>query len=375
MSPTYDVAVIGGGIVGCAIAAELAGRGAGVLLLERERISCGASSAAAGMLAAQSEAYAPDAWFDLLLRARAEHEPLARLLREETGVDVGYRREGVLRVAVTEGDRPELRHRAAWQRAAGLAAEWLEPDNACRLEPELSRDISGALWCPDEAQVHSPRLTQALGLLAVRRGAVLQEGAAVSRLELAGNRVVAVQAQSQRWAVGAVVLAAGVWSAGVEGPAAKLPLEPVKGQIVAARLGPGCMPRRIVWGADAYLVPKASGELLVGATEEPSFDTQPTLGAISGLVNAGSRLIPGLASMPLSSAWAGLRPALPDRRPVLGPIRDVEGLFVAVGHYRNGILLGPITGRLMADLVLGQPTDVDVTPYSPDRFTRELVPA
>ena len=369
---TYDVAVVGGGIIGCAVAAELAERGARVVLLERERIGCGASSAAAGMLAPQAEAQGPDTWFRLLLDARTEHEPLACRLRHETGLDVGYRRDGVLRIAQNEAERGELQTRGAWQREFDLAAEWLEPEDAVRLEPALVADIAGALWLPDEAQVHSPRLVQALSVLAARRGAELREGAAVMSVETSVGRVSGVRTAAERIHAPAVVLAGGVWTSSVVG--AKLPLEPVKGQIVSA-VATQAAPRRMIWGSGAYLTPKSDGQLLIGATEEPGvFDTRTTLGAISGLIDAGARLVPGLAGLPLNGAWAGLRPALPDRRPAVGALGEPEGLFVATGHYRNGILLGPLTGKLIARLVLGEAPEVDLEAYSPRRFLRQLAP-
>jgi glycine oxidase len=356
---TYDVAIVGGGVIGCAIAAELADAGAKVVLLERDRIGAGASGAAAGMLAPQTEAHAPDPWFDLLLAARAEHEPLSCRLRHETGIDVGYRRDGVLRVAVSEPERRELRARAEWQQAAGLPVEWLEPDDAQRLEPTVSPDIAGALWLPDESQVQSPRLVQALALLAQRRGAHIREGAPVLGVEKD-----AVRTAAERVSVGAVVLAGGVGSAFVDG--ARLPVVPVKGQIACGQLTPACAPRHIVWGAGAYLTPKAGGELLVGATEEEgTYDTRPTLGGIAGLIAAGTQLLPTLRDMPLVQAWAGLRPALPDRKPALGRLGD---LFVATGHYRNGVLLGPLTGKLIAQLVLGKQPTWDLTAYAPERL-------
>ncbi len=359
---TYDVAVVGGGVVGCAVACELAGHGASVILLERERVGSGASSAAAGMLAPQSEAHPPEEWQQLLLAARAEHEPLAARLREETGVDVGYRRDGVLRIACTEAERRELQERAASQRADGLAAEWLEPEDAVRLEPALSPEIAGALWLPEESQVHSPRLVQALALLATRLGVDVREGAPV--LGVASQAVII---PNERLSAGVVVLAGGVWTAAIEG--VSLPLQPVKGQIVSAA-ATAAAPRHMIWGPGAYLTPKADGQLLIGATEEPgNFDTRPTLSALSGLIARGAQLVPSLAGLPLNTAWAGLRPALPDRLPAIGRLADA--LFAATGHFRNGILLGPLTGKLIARLVLGEDPGVDLRLYSPDRFARE----
>ncbi|MFI5267395.1 MAG: glycine oxidase ThiO [Chloroflexota bacterium] len=367
MTPTYDVAVVGAGVIGCAIASELAVRGAKVVLLERDRVCSGASGAAAGMLAPQTEAQAADPWFELLLAARAEHESLACKLRHETGIDVGYRRDGVLRVAVSAGERQELRDRGNWQQRLGLAVEWLEPEDALRLEAGLSPDLAGALWLPHEAQVQSPRLVQGLALLAQRLGVDVREGTPVVGVDMAAGRVGSLRTGAERISAGAVVLAAGVWTPFMDG-VKRLPVEPVKGQIVSGLQGAGCAPRHIVWGAGAYLVPKAGGELLIGATEEAGYDARPTLGGMAGLVRAGTRLMPAIAGMPLNSAWAGLRPALPDRLPALGRLREVDGLFVATGHYRNGVLLGPLTGKLMAQLVLGEPLAHDLAPYSPARF-------
>ena len=367
LTPTYDVAVVGGGVIGCAIACELAQRGATVVLLERDRVCAGASGAAAGMLAPQTEAHAADPWFELLLAARAEHEPLACRLRHDTGIDVGYRRDGVLRIAANAEERRELRERAEWQQRLGLAAEWLEPDEALHREPGLSPDLAGALWLPDEAQVRSPRLVQALALLAQRLGVDVREAVPVIGIETANGRTTGVRTPAERVSAGAVVLAAGVWTSFIDG-ARCLPLQPVKGQIVSGLQSAGCAPRNIVWGSGAYLVPKAGGELLVGATEEPGYDARPTLGGMAGLVKAGARLMPAIAGMPLNGAWAGLRPALPDRRPALGRLGEVDGLFVATGHYRNGVLLGPLTGKLMAQLVLGERPAHDLSPYSAARL-------
>ena len=359
---TYDVAIVGAGVIGCATACELAERGAKVILLERDRVCSGASGAAAGMLAPQSEAHAGNAWLDLLLAARAEHAPLACKLRHETGIDVGYKRDGVLRIAANEAEREELRQRAEWQQSAGLAAKWLDPEEALRLEPALAPDLAGALWLPEEAQVQSPRLVQALALHAQHLGVELREGTPVTAV--AGGEVIT---PTERITAGAIVIAAGVWTPFVEG-LAHVPIKPVKGQMVCATPSPACAPRHVVWGEGAYLTPKAGGELLIGSTEEEGYDARPTLAGIARLVAAGAAIMPAVAGMPLHSAWAGLRPALPDRLPALGPVPGRDRLFLATGHYRNGVLLGPLTGKLMAQLVLGQPPSHDLTAYSPARL-------
>ena len=363
---SYDVAVVGAGAIGCALTVELAERGASVVLLERERVCAGASGAAAGMLAPQTEADTADPWFELLLAARAEHEPLACRLRHDTGIDVGYRRDGVLRVAAGEHERAELQARAAWQSQRGLAIEWLEPEDARKLEPALAPDLAGALWLPDESQLQSPRLVQALAVQAQRLGVDIREGTPVIGLDQPAGKLTGVRTPAERISAGAVVLAAGVWSGLVDG-VPPLPLAPVKGQMACAWPG-GAAPRHVVWGAGAYLTPKAGGELLIGATMEPSWDARPTLGAIAGLIAEGARLLPVVAAMPLHGAWAGLRPALPDHLPAIGPVPGLDGLFVATGHYRNGILLAPLTAKLLAPVILGEAPVSELAPYSPARL-------
>ncbi|MBV8087637.1 MAG: glycine oxidase ThiO [Chloroflexi bacterium] len=364
---SFDTLVVGGGVIGCAVAWELAKRGQRVAVLERDAVGCGASGMAAGMLAPQSEAHGPDAWFQLLLAARQLHADLVDQLREESGVDVHYRADGVLRVAMDDAEARELRERAGWQRAAGLRAEWLCADEARRLEPGLAPDVAGALWAPQEAHVNAEHVTDALRIAGRRRGVTFRERTAVTELVSDGDRVSAVRtSRGDALAAGAVVLATGPWMPPLPSGAA-LPLSPVKGQIVVGRGEPL---GRVVWGRDAYLVPKAGQRLFVGATEEDgTFDSRPTLGAVGELIAAGSRLVPSVRELILHGVRTGLRPATPDRRPVLGEWPGLDGLYVAGGHFRNGILLAPLTGRLMAQLICGEAPDHDLAPYSPARFT------
>ncbi|MGH2469864.1 MAG: glycine oxidase ThiO, partial [Chloroflexota bacterium] len=359
---TFDVAVIGGGIIGCAIAWELARRGPRVVLLERERLAAGASGAAAGMLAPQSEAQGPGAWLDLLLRARDGWTEVSEELRAETGVSVEYQRGGVLRVAMNAEERAELVARVAWQRELGLEVEWLATGEACRREPALSPEVAGALWAPREAQLRPARAVQALAAAAAAKGVVVREGQAVYGALRSGRRVSGVSTSAGIIHCGAVVAAAGAWSAWLP-ELAGLPLGPVKGQIVAAQVPPEGGPRHIVWGRGAYITPKAGGELFIGATEEEGvFDARPTLGALAGLVTRASQLVPCISHLPLLASWAGLRPALPDRLPVLAASPELQGLYVATGHFRNGILLAPVTADAVSGLL--------ATGELPDGFAR-----
>ena len=250
--PAPDVLIVGGGVIGCSIAYYLALAGVRVLLLERDQIAAGASGVAAGMLAPQVEAAFDDPFFELTLLGRSEHAGLAATLLDEVGLDVEYRATGILRVARDEAERVELRRRQAWQTARGLIAEWLEPAELGAREPLLrgaaGRLLAGGLWLPDEGQVRSPRLVQALAAASVRRGARVIEGAWATSLTTSGAAVTAVESPVGRFVAGSYVLAAGVWSRDIAKTAGlELPVRPVKGQIVVLRAPRGSpAPRRLV---------------------------------------------------------------------------------------------------------------------------------
>jgi len=363
-----DVVVVGGGVIGCAIAYHLAAAGVGVTLCERNEVAGEASGAAAGMLAPLSESPRPGPFVELCLASLRLYPALADVLHEETGIDIQYLPSGILRVALTEDQERELRHRLEWQSALGLPLEWVDGEALRRLEPRLA-PARGALYSPQEHQVSAGRLTQALAQAATRRGAVLQQGAAVTGLLANGRRVTGVRTASGKVSAGHVVLAAGPWTgAFARRLGVPLPVRPVRGQMLA--FADFALPlRHIVWGEAAYLVPKANGFLFVGATvEDVGFRSATTVRGQSALRRSARGLVPSLAHSEIASSWAGLRPGSPDGLPILGPVPGWEGLSVAGGHYRNGILLAPITGRLMAQLVTKGKTEASLAPFSPARF-------
>ncbi|MDP8952405.1 MAG: glycine oxidase ThiO [Actinomycetota bacterium] len=370
MSPAADVAIVGGGIIGCSVAYYAARRGARVVLFEAERIGAGASGAAAGMLAAESEAYDPGPFLNLLLKSRALHEPLSEALYDETGLDVEYVRAGSLHVAPDESSRGNLAARYSWQKEQGLPAEWLDTDEARRLEPALPSDLAAGLYLPEEAQVNSPRLVRALAFAARARGAGIEEATPVTGLLTEGSRVTGVETLLGNVPAGAVVLAGGVLGAALsEELGVRLPVHPVKGEILAVRADPAPITAN-VWGSRCYLVPKRDGRVIVGATEEPGvYDRRPTLGGVADLSEAALNTVPSLARAPFESAWGGLRPGTPDERPILGPLEGWEGALIATGTYRNGVLLAPIVGESIAALALREEPPVDISPLSPERFT------
>ena len=342
--------VVGGGVIGCALAYELASRGSRVLVLERERLCAGASAGAGGMLAPQVEARAPGPLLELGLRSRAMFPEWC------AGLEVGMQFSGILRVTCDEAGAAGLRTRARWQGEQGLEARLCDAGECARLCPGLAPALLG-LWVPD-GQVDAPRLTLALGQAAVRAGAQVREGVVVTAIHDG-----AVDTPEGRVAAEAVVVATGAWS----GLLAGMAVRPVKGQRLMLR-HPGWAPPLVVWSDGCYLVPKAGGRVLVGATEEAQagFDRTVTAGAVAALATAAAQAAPPLAAAELAGAWAGLRPGTPDHLPLLGRLPGASRTWLATGHHRNGILLAPLTARLLGEAILrGAPLPAAC---APDRF-------
>ncbi len=357
MSDASDVIVVGGGVVGCAVAWFLAREGVAVTLLERGEIAGQASGAAAGMLAPLIEADPERDGGRVLLRwgrhCLEQFPALVAELRESAGVDPEYRGSGLLRVARDPAEA------AALERRAGLLADaevsWLAPDAARALEPQLAPDLAGALHSPREGHVRSPLLVRAYAQAAARRGARIETGAPVMALVRERARVVGVETAEGRRAAGQVVLCAGSWTPSfAAGLGAPLPVAPVRGQIVSLD-APDPPFSSIVWGGSTYLVPKLDGSVAVGATEEHvGFDRRVTAAGVRGLLEDAARLVPSLADASFRGAWVGLRPETPDHLPLVGPVPTLDGLLVAAGHFRTGVLLSPATGEIVRDGVLGK---------------------
>jgi glycine oxidase len=368
-----DVAIVGGGVIGCAIAYYLAERGASVTLIERQHLASGASGVAAGMLAPQVEAPFADSFFELALFGREQHEPLAETLRQDVGLDIEYRRTGILRVARTEAERVDLQRMLKWQSARELNVEWVEPEHLGEIEPLLKgvagRLLAGGLWLKDEAQVRGARLVHALAMAAIQRGARFVEGTPVIGLASERGKVTGVRVPDGTVQAATVVLSAGVWSPEVgQTVGIDLPVKPVKGQIVSLR-ALGKAPRQVLWSGECYLVPRPDGEIVLGATEEEgNHDVRPSVGGLNRLTEAALEIVPAVGSFSLDGFWAGLRPAAPDRYPIVGWAPGLEGLFVATAHYRNGILLGPLTGRRVADAVVDGGALREFAQFGPERF-------
>ena len=348
-----DVIVIGGGMIGCSVAEALTRRGAAVTVLERGRIGDGAPRAAAGMVWPTMRSERRDAWFDLCLAASTAYGGVAERLHAETGVDPEWRDDGALRVADGAAERDELRAKGEWMRDAGVDVAWLEIGEARRLEPGLAPDLAGALWLPSAGQVRGDLMAASLGRAAALRGADLREHTAVLGIEQRGDAVTGVRTPEGALSAGRVVLAAGAWSGPLSSALPRpLLVRPVKGQSLLAAAPAGFV-RHVVYGTGGSLVPRRGGHVYIGATiEDAGFDTQPTLGGIAGRINGAARLVPGAASLALLETRAGLRPASPALVPIIGPVPESRGLIAATAHYRNGILLGPLTGEAVAEIIL-----------------------
>jgi glycine oxidase len=376
-APAPDVLVVGGGIIGASTTYALTLGGARVLVLERDQLAAGASGVAAGMLAPQVEAAFDDPFFALTLEGRASHLPLAATLLDDVGLDVECRTTGIVRIAQDEAERVELQRRWRWQTARGLRAEWLEPAELGEREPLLGgvvgRLLAGGLWLPDEGQVRSPRLVQALAAASVKRGARFAEGAWATELLVEGSRIAGVRTPRETLSAAQVVLAAGVWSADLLRPLGlDLPLAPVKGQILTLR-ALNQLPRHVIWSGDCYLVPKVDGQVVLGATEEDgNYDRRPTLAGLGRLTEAALEFLPWAGQLVVEGIWAGLRPAAPDRYPIVGRAPGLANLVLATGHYRNGVLLGPLTGQAIAQLIQTNTLPPAFVPFAPERL---LTPA
>ncbi|MFE6284067.1 glycine oxidase ThiO [Streptomyces sp. NPDC057877] len=377
MSRTSDVLVIGGGVIGLVTAWRAAQRGLTTAVVDPEP-GGGAAQVAAGMLAAVTELhYGEQTLLGLNLASARRYPDFAAELTELTGHDVGYRRSGTLAVALDTDDRAHLRELHALQRQSGLESEWLSGRDCRRLEPMLAPGVRGGLRVDGDHQI-DPRLLSTALVAACERAGVVFRRAWAERLTVVRERATGVLTRDgDQLTAEQVVLAAGSLSGRLAGvPDAVLPpVRPVKGQVLRLAVPERYAPflsrtvRAMVRGSHVYLVPRENGELVVGATsEELGWDTSVTAGGVYELLRDAHELLPGITELPLTETRAGLRPGSPDNAPLLGPTA-LDGLLLATGHFRNGVLLTPVTGDAMAHvLATGELPEV-ARPFTPQRFT------
>jgi glycine oxidase len=364
-----DVIVVGAGAIGTSIAYHLAKAGVKVAVFDRGRVGAEATGASAGMIQINPDRTTPPALSTLELESARLFPALAADLEARTGMDIGYRPAPLLHVALQEGEELALRTHRAWQVDHGVSVGWLDGPAVLDLDPTLSPAIRAALFYHDHHQLLPLNLAQALARAAVDLGAALYEGAGIDRLLVDGDRVVGVAVGGETVHAGEVVIANGAWaSSWSEALRTPIPVRPVRGQMVALRTT-GTALRNVVSSAGGYLLTKPDGATYVGTTvEDVGYDARPTVSGIAGLLALVPRIAPRLAGATFVRAWAGLRPGTSDGLPLLGRIPGWDGVTLAAGHFREGILLAPVTGELVADLVARRRPRLPLGAFDPGRF-------
>ncbi len=362
-----DVIIVGGGVMGCGIALRLRQAGVTVTVLERSIPGAEASSAAAGILAPQMESEGPGPFLELCLRSRALFAGLATELRELTGVDIAYLPCGVLKTAFSEAQAHHLEATVAWQHGLGLRAELLDGAQARQLEPQLSPHALAAAHFPDDHQVDNRLLVRALSMAAARVGATFRSGY-VRGVLVESGRVTGVDLDGEPLRAAIVIIAAGSWSGLVQGVSLDpRVVRPARGQMLQlqTRLP---LASHILTSEKGYLVPRADGRMIAGSTMEfAGFDKQVTAEGLARILSMALELCPALGQASVSESWAGFRPYTEDHLPILGP-GPLPGLLLATGHFRNGILLAPLTARLLTQCVLGDHPSIELAPFHYARF-------
>jgi glycine oxidase len=370
---TYDVVIVGGGIIGGSVAFELAGRNLRVAVLDRQELMKEASWAAAGMLSPAPDCPASIPMVPLGRASLALYPKFVEAVEDASGLRAGFRTGGAVEVICRGEAERELSTLVALHRGLGLACEPLALDEARDMEPVLRRDARAAALLPDECSIEPRALASSVLAAAASAGAALYPGMEVVSLSLDGKKCVGVKTSTgELFHAARVVLAAGCWSSQIPEAAPYTPTIPVRGQMAALRHY-GTPIRHVLRTDRGYLVPRgvtSPQTVVVGSTlEKAGYEKRVTSGGVEKILSAANELAPELEKAELIETWCGLRPGSPDQLPILGPT-DIDGLVIATGHYRNGILLAPVTAKLIGEWIDERRTSHDWEPFSPLRFTR-----
>jgi glycine oxidase len=373
LSKKSDILIIGGGVIGLALARALRKRGGGeITILERgAETGTEASYAAAGMLAPQSETNQSDEFFRFCAESLGLYRQFSAELFNETGVDIELETSGTLYLAFTEKDSEEILARFRWQKKAGLSVEHLSAEEARKTEPFVSPDVREALYFPNDWQVDNRKLMTALQKFARENEIEIFSNAEVVNLLTENGKVIGAETKTKKFYAGKIVLAAGAWTSLVKIDHSALPLvkiEPVRGQMISFKTAKRLF-SKVIYSPRGYLVPRRDGRILAGATVETvGFDKSVTEEGIDFVLGNALEIAPTLANLQIFEKWAGLRPAAGDYFPVLGEFPEIKNLFVATAHYRNGILLAPKTSEILADKITGTSRSEVPEVFSPRRF-------
>lgn len=364
---TFDAVIAGGGLIGASIALELAQAGLRVAAFDQANPGHEASWAGAGILSPAPENPATIPMVPLAKASMALYPQFVENVEGISEQSVGFRPQGTLQALFSRDAARELSTLIALHHGLGLRAEALRAEDACELEPALNTEIEAAVLRPDEASVDNRALTRAVLFAAQRTGAEVFADRRVMSIAREGNRCTGLVFPDEQIAAKWTIIAAGSFSAGIAGIGAHAPVRPAKGQMLSLRTDEMEI-ERVLWSDKIYLVPRNDGRILAGATiEYVGFDKHVTAGGLERLLAGAIELAPGLASARVQETWAGLRPDSPDHLPILGP-GELQGLLIATGHFRSGILLAPITGRLVREWITESRASVDWERFSPLRF-------
>jgi glycine oxidase len=362
---TPDILVIGGGIIGCSLAIELARSHQRIVVVERGHAGCAASSAAAGLLAPTLASAPPAPLAELCYQSASIYEAWLNELHLHA---VGFCRPGILAAWIDADEAARARQCLADYARPGRRAEWLSGSDVRKQEPALQPAVAGATFYPDDAQVNPARLVRQVARAAELAGIQIRENEPVVKFTREGERITGVHTATNLYRPGLVVLTAGAWSGdAIASAGVSLPTRPVKGQVLLAdcRVAPVHRPLHV---GDTLFVPRPDGRLVIGVTvEEAGYDDRVTLNGVRTLLEGACSLVPSVGQLTLRRAWAGLRPATPDELPYMGPVQPLRNLWVSTGHFRKGILLAPICARLMARSIQADRLIPELEPFDPNR--------
>jgi len=371
MEGMFDCIIAGAGIIGLSVARELQKRGIeNVIVIDRREAGRESSWAAAGMLSPDINAVEADEFHRFCRESLAIFPQLAEELLDETGIDIELDRRGTLAIALNEADAEELSQRYERQVAAGIDVKRLEAVEVLKAEPNISASVRFGLFYPNDWQVDNRKLLAALRASVEMQGVRMIENIEIERLVIENGRVTGCRSADREFRGETTVLATGAWTSLIKFGEREAPFRvmPIRGQMIAFESGQPLI-KRVVYSPRGYLVPRRDGRLLVGATvEDCGFSKQVTDHGIDSLRSAAVAILPALGDFRIADAWAGLRPCAPDEMPVIGSVAGFDGLIVATGHYRNGILLAPKTAEIVANVILDEKEPEYSTLTSPQRF-------